>query len=143
MDNIVEVSQAVGLKGWQVIAFAIITYLVCMFLQYWLSLLVKNKDVSNDRKMKIADLSISAGVELFQGLDHLRSFQKTEVDQMLDQIQSLYLLLNSNKVLFSKSLYTKADMILSYFSDLCADYTKKDIKREMSLFEDYIKAFNE
>ena len=78
------------------IIIAFISYLVCALIQYFLSLLLKKRDVRNDRQMKITDMTLEKEMELFNKLDHLRTFQKGENHQILDEIVVIKVLLYCN-----------------------------------------------
>lgn len=121
--------------NFSVIAFSIITYLVCALIQYILNLLLKKKDVSNDRNMKIADLSIKEEIDLYRKLDHLRIYQKGENQELLTELERIRELLNSNRLLYRKKVYKIAESYVDYFSSVCTDYTKRDAKLEIEKLE--------
>ncbi len=91
--------------------------------------------------MKIADITIQKEIELFSKLDHLRTFQKGEGQEMLNELENIRGLLSQNRLMYRKGLSKVADEITDYFSVLCTDFSKKDIKKEVSLLNKYRDQF--
>ena len=125
------------------VLIALVSYVVCASIQYFLSLLLKKRDVRNERQMKIADLTLQKELELFEKLDHLRTFQKEENHQLLDEIVGIKDLLAHNRLMYRKQLYKTADETIDYFSKLCTDYSKRDPNKELKLLDKYRDQFYE
>lgn len=139
-----KISEAVikGLTVWQVVFISIVTYLLGVLAQFLVSLLLKKADVHNDRRMKITELAIKCEVSTYQSLVKLRWFQRGDASQMLSMIEKLNIELSDNKLLFSKKYHKAATEIVDYFSVVCGDFTKKDVKREKRLFDVLYNSFN-
>lgn len=143
IDSPTVLSEAVSETGasFPMVFIALISYLVCAIIQYVLSVLLKQRDVKNDRQIKIADLTLKKEIELFTKLDHLRTFQKEENHALLSEIESIQELLSQNRLMYRKDLYNIADEITDYFAILCKDYSKKDLKKEIKLLDKYRDRF--
>lgn len=131
-----------GLTTIQVVIISFITYVIGVFVQYGVSWLLRRTDVKNDRKMKIAEISIAKEISIFKSLVELRGFQKNESAELLDSIQTLQIQLNNDRILFSTHFYKAAQEIVEYFSIVAGDYTRKDVKKESSLFDSLYDSFH-
>lgn len=125
----------------KVLLIALLSYLVCAVIQYYVSVLLKRRDMRNDRQMKIADLTVEKEIELFKKLDHLRTFQKDENQQLLSELENIRELLGQNRLMYRKELSTIADEFTDYFSIVCTDYSKRDLKKELKLLDKYRNQF--
>lgn len=142
VDKVTEVVSG-NLTAWQVIVISLITYFVGYLLQLGLSLLLKKVEIQNDRKKRIAELAITKEVEIYQSLIKLKGYQKGEAIELLDTLETLNLSINLERILLSKRYISSVEEILEYFSVICADFSKKDIKREQVLFDSLYKSFHD
>ena len=140
LGNITE-SVSNGLTVAQVILISLGTYFLGLFAQYAVSLLLKRADVKNDRKMKIAELSIANEVNTYKLLIQLRGYQNGDSALLLSAIENLNIILNNDKLLFSSKFHKAAEDIVEYFSVVCGDFTKKDIQKEKKLFDILYSSF--
>lgn len=136
-----EVVSNSGSLSWRIVLFSLLSYLICAGIQYVLSLLLKKRDVRNNRQMKITDITIEKEMELFSKLDHLRTFQKGEGLKMLNELECIRELLGHNQLMYRKGLSKIADELTDYFSVLCTDFSKRDMKKEINLFNKYRDQF--
>ena len=80
-------------------------------------------------------------IELFKMLDHLRTFQKNENHELLNELERIRELLNQNRLMYRKDLYLIAYEITDYFSIICTDYSKRDVKKENKMLDRYRDQF--
>lgn len=131
-----------GLSTSQIVFFSLLTYFLGALVQYMVSWLLRKSDLKNDRKMKIAEISITEEVAIYRLLIGLRGFQKNESADLLNSIQSIQLRLSNDKILFSEKFYRAVQEILDYFSIVASDYTRKDVSKEVTLFDVLYKSFH-
>lgn len=141
IQPIAEIVQDKSSNAKEFVIISVVTYLICALIQYVLNLFLKKKDISNDRSMKIADLSIEKEIELYRKLEHLRTYQKGEGQALLSDLEFIRELLNSNRLLYKKRIYSIADKYADYFSTVCTDYSRRDINKELRLLEEYRNLF--
>lgn len=131
-----------GLSTIHIVIISFITYVVGAIVQYWVSWFLRKTDVKNDRKMKIADISIAQEVDIYKALVKLRGYQKYESKDLLVSIQDLQIQLSNDKILFSKQFYQVAQDLVDYFAIVAGDFTRKDINKEKSLFDALYDSFH-
>lgn len=131
-----------GLSTSQIVFFSLLTYFLGALVQYVVSWLLHKSDLKNDRKMKIAEISITEEVAIYRLLIGLRGFQKHESMDLLNSIQSAQLRLSNDRILFPEKFYRAAQEVLDYFSIVAGDYTRKDVSKEVSLFDVLYKSFH-
>ena len=140
--NTVADHMSSGLSTVQIVIISFITYVVGAFVQYLVSWFLRKTDVKNDRKMKIAEISIAQEVDIYKALVKLRGYQKYESKDLLASIQQLQIQLSNDKILFSKQFYKVAQDLVDYFAIIAGDYTRKDVNKELSLFDALYDSFH-
>lgn len=138
-----KISDAVsnGLSFWEIVFISLGTYFLGVVAQYGVSLLLKKADLHNNRRMKITEEAIKHELDTYRSLVKLRGFQRGDSSEMLSAIEALNISLSDNKLLFSKKYHKAATDIVEYFSVVCGDFIKKDVKKEKKLFEAIYNSF--
>lgn len=105
-------------------------------------LILANKDKSNKKQLLIDEKRIKILEELFQSMDSLTLFDKTESTQMLEKIKEINLFVTKNKLYIPKSFQNHTSDILDYFKNILTDYRLKSIEKETVLFEKFCNEFS-
>ena len=125
--------------------FTIVLNVACIIIQYYFNYRLKKVEFKNFRKGKILDIGLKFELDLYQRLNKLSDFDysKEKSHELLNEITSLSKYLDENKIFLTNKQHEKVNEILDYFTKLCANYKKKDYKKEQKLLTEYIKIFNE
>lgn len=123
--------------------FTVVLNVACIIIQYYFNYRLKKVEFKNFRKGKILDTGLKFELDLYQRLNKLSDFDFFKKHELLEEIISLREYLDENKIFLTDKQYKKVNEILDYFNKLCADYKKKDYKKEQKLLTEYIKIFNE
>lgn len=137
--NLLNVSDL----NWRIIIISLLVYLISMLIQHLLNLNLKKKDIKYNRQMKITDICLAEEIELYKRIDQLRVFQKEDKHKMLDEIEVINNYLNTNRILIRKDIYKNAQELIDYFTKVCGDFSKRDIKLEAELLNKYKNSFYE
>ena len=68
---------------------------------------------------------------------HLSLYIKGEEHEMLDYIIGIESQMSSNRIFYSKKIYEKAVCIIDYYKSINSNLTKKDIRKEEKLLNEY------
>lgn len=105
-------------------------------------IIISNKEKHNKRQILIEEKRLKIIEQLFQSLDKLTLFDKSESSILLDNLKDINLFITKNKLYISKNYLDCTNEILDYFKDVLADYRKKNVEKEISLFDKFCHEFN-
>ena len=105
-------------------------------LNSYFQLRLKKHDSVIDRQRLINNKRIDIESTIYKKLSALSYYQKNETHAMLDAIEELQTYVNDKL----NSIYT---YIIDYFSGVCTDFRKKDLKRETRMLKKFKRVFNE
>lgn len=117
--------------------------LVLELVRFLLQIKLSNKDHSNQRKLLVEQRRLVVLEELFNNLSQLRLLDRTQPNEMLAQVTKIADYMNSKRLYIPKKFHRASDDILDYFKTLMTDYTQKDVKLEVELFENFCHLFND
>lgn len=140
---LIENANVIQTRTLFLIGVVVFVNLVLMVIKFILDLCKGNRDNKNYRRRKISDLSIDMEAKLFMELEKLSNFTKGDEHQMLEEIQRVEILVRSNRIYYSKAIYKKADEILDYYKSINSNLSRKDIKKEEQMLNDYYKKYYE
>ena len=106
------------------------------------TLIITNKEKSNKKALLIEEKRIKILEQLFQTLDSLTLFDKSESILMLEKIKEINLFVTKNKLYIPKTFQNHTSDILDYFKNILTDFRFKSIEKEINLFEKFCNDFN-
>lgn len=105
-------------------------------------IILSNKDRSNKKQLLIEEKRIKILEQLFQNLDSLTLYDRSEQTQLLEKIKEINLFVTKNKIYIPKKFQSHTTEILDYFKNVMTDYRLRSIEQESKLFEKFCNEFN-
>ena len=115
--------------------------LLLIIVKFFLDRSNGKKENEHYRTRKIMELSIEKEAELFEKLEKMSLFTKGEEHALLNNISDTECLMSKNRIFYSKKLYHHSITILDYYKRINSDLSKKDLKKEEKLFDEYHKMY--
>ena len=115
--------------------------LLLIIVKFFLDRSNGKKENEHYRTRKVMELSIEKEAELFEKLEKMSLFAKGEEHALLGNISDVECLMSKNRIFYSKKLYHHSITILDYYKRINSDLTKKDLKKEEKLFDEYHKLY--
>jgi len=135
-DNTLSTSS-----GWSnsaiIILIGVAVNTVLMIIKFFLDRSNGRKEIQYYRTKQITNLSIEKEANLYLKLMHLSLYTKGEEHEMLDYIIDIESQMSSNRIFYSKKIYEKAVCIIDYYKSINSNLTKKDIRKEEKLLNEY------
>ena len=139
VSNEVSNSSWTGSSIW--ILVIVLINLLLIIVKFFLDRSNGKKENEHYRTRKITELSIEKEAELFEKLEKISLFTKGEEHTLLDNISNVECLMSKNRIFYSKKIYHHSITILDYYKRINSDITKKDLKKEEKLFDEYHKLY--
>jgi hypothetical protein len=106
------------------------------------NLFISKKELRSKKILLREEIRIKIMAKLFEDLNKLSLYDKNDSDQMLLDMKEINLYIRSNQIYLTTKIQDISREIIDYFNSVLTDYSKKDIKKEIKLFEKYNRAFN-
>lgn len=116
--------------------------LVVNIIRFYFEKNLKDRDKHIHRKNLITEKSIKTQEIIYIKLDELTLFDSDECHEMLEKIQEIQKLKTTHALFIDKKMNEIIESLLDYFLSVCSDYRKRDISKELELFNKYVKCFN-
>ena len=123
------------------IFIVVVINLLLVVVKFFLERINGKKENKHYRTRKITELSITKEAELFERLERMSLRTKGEEHELLDDITQLEVCISKNRIFYSKKIYNHATKIMDYYKRINSDLTKKDIKKEEDLLDEYHKLY--
>lgn len=132
-------------SGWDnpaiLIFVVVLINLLLVVVKFFLDRSNGKKENKNYRTRKITELSITKEAELFEKLERMSLRTKGEEHELLNDISEIDSCISKNRIFYSKKINNHAITIMDYYKRINSDLTKKDIKKEEELFDEYHKLY--
>lgn len=119
----------------------VVINLLLVVVKYFLDRSKGKKENKHYRTRKITELSITKEAELFEKLERMSLRIKGEEHELLDDISEVEDCMSKNRIFYSKKIFHHAISIMDYYKRINSDLTKKDIKKEEELLDEYHKLY--
>lgn len=131
------------LAGALIVFIAINLVVTCI--NVWAQFSVKNKD----KKILTFRIKEKRRIDICENIYHeltelsdVYGSQEEISNSIISKVNRIRANTTKNKLYISKELYNHINVILDYFIGIATDYSKKDIYKEIKLFQIYSNIFN-
>lgn len=107
------------------------------------NLFVSKNELNSQKFLLREKIRIKVLEKLFQNLNALTLYDKSESTRMLEEIKGINQYIRSNQIYIPSKILNICYETIDYFNGVLTDYTKKDINKEVEFLQKFNKEFND
>lgn len=136
--SVIPISDKITPLLWLLVANIVIVLIKFVF-----DIAVKNQDVNIHRKGLINEFILKTEKKLFYDIEKLSRFDGEQVEDLLIEILKIEKYSRVNRIFIRRPINNTTIKLLDYYKEVSSNYSKKDIRKEAKLMDEYSSKFYE